>query len=144
MFIRHKRNKSGSTSIQIIDKSRGKYNVIKTIGSSSDLFEIELLCQKAQKAIIELQQQDELPFNQLEELQFADSFVNYIQTLNLIGPELLLGKLFAEIGFDKIEDELFKELVITRLVYPVSKLKTVDYLFKYKGINVSVIVFIAI
>lgn len=138
MFIRHKHNKSGSTSIQIIDKSRGKYNVIKTIGSSSDFFEIELLCQKAQKAIMELQQQDELPFNQLQELEFVDSFVNYIQTLNLIGPELLLGKLFAEIGFDKIEDELFKELVITRLVYPVSKLKTVDYLFKYKGVNLSV------
>jgi transposase len=28
--------------------------------------------------------------------------------------------------------------VITRLVYPVSKLKTADYLFKYKGIEMSV------
>ncbi len=138
MFIRHKHNKSGSTSIQIIDKSRGKYKVLKTIGSSFDFFEIELLCQKAQKVISELKRQDELPFNQLQELQFADSFVNYIQTLNLVGPELLLGKLFDEIGFNKIEDELFKYLVITRLVYPVSKLKTVDYLFKYKGINLSV------
>ena len=138
MFIRHKHNKSGSTSILIIDKSRGKYKVVKTIGSSSDFFEIELLCQKAQKVLLELRQQKELPFKQLEELQFADSFVNYIQTLNLVGPELLLGKLFDEIGFNKIEDELFKDLVITRLVYPVSKLKTVDYLFKYKGIQLSV------
>lgn len=138
MFIRHKQNKSGSTSIQIIDKSSGKYKVVKTIGSSSDFFEIELLCQKAQKALLELKQQNELPFNQLQELQFADSFVNYIQTLNLVGPELLLGKLFDEIGFNKIEDALFKDLVITRLVYPVSKLKTVDYLFKYKGIQLSV------
>src|SRR5690606_17928788 len=32
----------------------------------------------------------------------------------------------------------FRHLVITRLVYPVSKLKTVDYLFKYKGIETSV------
>ena len=30
------------------------------------------------------------------------------------------------------------DLVITRLVYPVSKLKTVDYLFKYKGIVIDV------
>lgn len=138
MFIRHKPNKSGSTSILIVDKSSGKYTVVKTIGSSSDIFEIGLLCQKAQKAILALKQQNELPFNQLRELQFVDSFTNYIHTLNLVGPELLLGKIFDEIGFNKIKDELFKHLVITRLVYPVSKLKTVDYLFKYKGIELSV------
>ena len=138
MFIRHKPNKSGSVSIQIVDKSNGKYKVLKTIGSSSDSFEIELLCQKAQKAISFLMHQNELPFNQLQELQFADSFINYIHTLSLVGPELLLGKLFDEIGFNKIQDTLFRYLVITRLVYPVSKLKTVDYLFKYKGIELSV------
>lgn len=138
MFIRQKLNKSGSISIQIIDKSRGKYKVVKTIGCSTDFNEIELLCQKAQKSILELKQQPELPFNEPQELQFADSFINYIQNLTLIGPELLLGKMFDEIGFNKIEDELFRHLVITRLVYPVSKLKTVDYLFKYKNIQISV------
>jgi transposase len=138
MFIRHKQNKSGSISIQVIDKSKGKYKVLRTMGSSSDVSEIELLCQKAQKAISELTQQPKLSFNQLEELQFADTFINAIQTFNLVGPELLLGKLFDEIGFNKIEDDLFRHLVITRLVYPVSKLKTTDYLFKYKGIEISV------
>ena len=43
----------------------------KAIGSSDDIYELELLCQKAQKAILELKQQKELPFNQLEELQFC-------------------------------------------------------------------------
>ena len=138
MFIRQKLNKSGSISIQIIDKSLGKYKVVKTIGCSTDFNEIELLYVKAQKAILELKQQPELPFHQLQELQFADSFINYIQNLTLIGPELLLGKLFDEIGFNKIEDQLFRHLVITRLVYPVSKLKTVDYLFKYKNLEISV------
>lgn len=33
---------------------------------------------------------------------------------------------------------MFRHLVITRLIYPVSKLKTTDYLFKYKGIELSV------
>jgi hypothetical protein len=138
MFIRQKQNKSGSISIQVIDKSSGKYKVLRTIGSSSDVYEIELLCIKAQKAISELTQQPKLSFNQLEELQYADTFINAIQTFNLVGPELLLVKLFDEIGFNKIEDDLFRHLVITRLVYPVSKLKTTDYLFKYKGIEISV------
>lgn len=112
--------------------------MVKTIGSSSDVFETELLFQKAQKEILVLQRRNELPFNELQELEFADSFVNYIDSLSLIGPEMLLGKLFDEIGFNKITDELFRHLVITRLVYPVSKLKTTDYLFKYKGIDISV------
>lgn len=56
----------------------------------------------------------------------------------MVGPELLLGKIFDEIGFNSIDDEWFRHLVITRLVYPVSKLKTTDYLFKYKGIEASV------
>jgi hypothetical protein len=68
----------------------------------------------------------------------VDSFVDYIDTIKLVGPELLLGKLFDEIGFNQIDDELFRHLVITRLVYPVSKLKTTDYLYKYKGIEISV------
>jgi transposase len=33
---------------------------------------------------------------------------------------------------------LFRHLVITRLVYPVSKLRTVDYLAKYKSLQLSV------
>jgi transposase len=138
MFIRKKPNLSGSTSIQIIQKDNGKYKVLKTIGSSKDLIEIEFLLQKAQKQINEFQKSDELPFFAKEELAFIDSFVDYIDTIKLVGPELLLGKLFDEIGFNEIQEELFKHLVITRLVYPVSKLKTVDYLYKYKGIQVSV------
>jgi transposase len=46
---------------------------------------------------------------------------------------LLLGKLFDQIGFNVINDELFRKLVLARLCYPVSKLKTVDYLRRYEG-----------
>lgn len=69
---------------------------------------------------------------------FVASLFDFIDSVKLVGPDLLLGKLFDEIGFNQIEDELFRHLVITRLVYPVSKLKTTDYLYKYKGLKVSV------
>ena len=42
MFVRQKRNKSGTISVQVIDKTKG-YRVIKTMGSSSDPEEIERL-----------------------------------------------------------------------------------------------------
>lgn len=67
-----------------------------------------------------------------------DLFFNGIKELSLVGPELLLGKLFNDIGFNAIKDELFRHLVLTRLCYPASKLKTVDYLFKYKGLSIDV------
>ena len=40
MYVRKKRNKSGSTSIVIVDKSSGRYVEIKTIGISTDVTEI--------------------------------------------------------------------------------------------------------
>lgn len=93
---------------------------------------------KAKQFILTISQQRLLPFDKKKELEFVDTFVNHLDSFSLVGPELLLGRIFNEIGFNKIEDDLFRHLVITRLVYPVSKLKTLDYLFKYQGIEISV------
>ena len=138
MFIRRKINSSGSTSIQIVQKNNGKNKILKVLGSSKIVAEIEALYLLGLDEIKALQQALDLPFYQNIEQQFIYDFKSSIQQLVLVGPELLLGKIFNEIGFNKIKDDLFKELVITRLVYPVSKLKTVDYLAKYKGLQVSV------
>ena len=51
MFIRKKKNPNGVVSVQVIDKSRGAYKVLKTIGSSSDTREIEILYQQGKKWI---------------------------------------------------------------------------------------------
>lgn len=133
MFVRKKPNKSGAVSVQIIDKSKGYYEVYKTIGSSSDSNEIAHLVQLAKREILVATQQATLNFTPVQELEFIDTFINHIESICLKGPELILGKLYHEIGFDEVKEELLKHLVITRLVYPVSKLKTTDYLYKYQG-----------
>lgn len=138
MFIRQKNNKSGTVSIQIIDKSKGRYKVLKTIGSSSHPLELDRLNSQAKFELIQMSQQLDLNFNIDREKELIDLFFKGIDKIRLVGPELILGKLFDEIGFNGIKDELFRHLVITRLCYPVSKLKTTDYLFKYKGISVDV------
>jgi len=138
MFIRPKKNKSGTTSIQIIDKSSGKYKVVKTIGSSNEPQKLQELNEKANLAIIELTGQPKLNFDIDKEKALVDLFYKGIQQIRLVGPELVLGKLFDDIGFNKIKDDLFRHLVISRLCNPVSKLKTTDYLFKYKGITIDV------
>lgn len=139
VFVRKKKNKSGVVSVQIIDKSSGTYELYSTVGSSSDASEIARLYKEGKQEIEKITGQQQIPFNQDKEQEFLDVFFNNIEDFKLVGPELVLGKLFDEIGFNKISDELFRHLVITRLVYPVSKLKTTDYLFKYKGVNIDVV-----
>ncbi|WP_160160599.1 IS1634 family transposase, partial [Thermaurantimonas aggregans] len=77
------------------------------------------------------------------ELDFDNERLHYEQVLNtitshrLVGVELILGKLFDEIGFNAIGDVLFKDLVLYRLVYPKSKLKTTEYLSRFAQKNYS-------
>ena len=52
----------------------------------------------------------------------------------MIGPELMFGRLYDHIGFNKINEPLFHHLVISRLAFPLSKLNTIDYLYRYQGI----------
>lgn len=138
MFVRKKLNKSGIISVQIIDKSSGKYQLYETVGSSSDEKKIALLVKEGKSIIKKVSGQQSFHFDISNEEQLVDLFFNGIKELRLIGPELLLGKLFDEIGFNAIKDKLFRHLVLTRLCYPVSKLKTTDYLFKYQGLQIDV------
>jgi transposase len=138
MYVRKKKNKSGVISIQIIDKSSGEYQVYRTVGSSKEPMEIERLYKEAMKEIEGILGQQNLAFDVDKEKELTDIFFNGIEDFKLAGPELLLGGIFDEIGFNKIPDELFRHLVLTRLICPGSKLKTVDYLFKYNGIHMDV------
>jgi transposase len=138
VFVRKKPNKSGLVSVQVIKKSQGKYLVIKTVGSSRDPEQVKALEVEGAHYISSLTKQSTINFEIEKEHVILDLLFNGLDSIRLIGPELLLGKLFDEIGFNKIKGELFRPLVITRLVYPVSKLKTTDYLFKYTGSIIDV------
>jgi len=138
MFVRQKKNPSGVISVQVIDKSSGKYRVKKTIGSAADQEEINCLVKEAELYIRQQRGQLDLNFILGDDDVYYNSVYNNIQQIQLLGPEMVLGKIFDEIGFNKIEDEFFRHLVLARLIYPVSKLKTIDYLQKYKGLTLSV------
>ncbi len=117
-------------SIQVIDKSSGQYKVPKTIGSSSNKKIAEKLFDEGE-LWIRKQQGLELDFDNTDDL--FEHFIDGIKQISIIGHELLLGKIFNDIGFNKVKDELFKKLVLARLCYPGSKLKTTDYLRRYEG-----------
>ncbi len=138
MFLRKLKNRSGSTSIQIISKARGKYKVVKTIGYSSNRREIEKLWRLGQQEIERLQAQSPLFISETDTIvdQLFDRLKNaHIRT---VGPEIIFGKIYDYIGFNTVQEELFRHLVIARLSFPLSKLKTVEYLYRYQGISLGV------
>lgn len=139
MFIRKNKNRSGSISIQIVYKENRKNRVIKTVGIAKTKREEELLILLAKTEIERLQNMDDL-FVEHDDLvvdNFVDSIAN--NDLQIVGSELILGKIYKKIGFPEDGSRnYFKNLVLCRIVYPGSKLKTVKYFQQHLNLNVSV------
>ncbi len=139
MFVRQKPNRSGSVSVQVIDKANG-YRVVKTMGSSKDPQQISRLVELGELFIARHSGQYPLfPADQRGNALALD-VIHTLENASIrtFGPELVLGQLFDEIGFGVIPEGLFRDIVVARLAYPTSKLKTVDYLYRYRGKSVSV------
>ena len=145
VYIRYVKNRSGSKSVQVIEKRSGKYTVVRTFGSTKDPEVLNKLNKQAQQFINNPNgtKQSILPGIDNNEIKSA---VNDLTTavdklsvkIRTVGPEFILGTLFDEMGFGVIKEALFRHLVISRLVFPLSKLKTVDYLRRYQGVDMSV------
>ena len=131
MFVRKKINRSGSTSVVIVDKSTGKIRYLKTIGVSSDEQEIAILYQQGKKWIAthcgnrDMFSEAE---QQREERQVTEYLLNNVENILLNGTQLILNEVFKLVGFDAIDDDILKHLVVARLCQPTSKAGTVDYL----------------
>ena len=92
MFVRKRKNKTGTISVVVVLKQQGKFTEVKNFGTVASEAEADVLQKKAKRWIDE----------------YYDS-----------------------IGFNAIEDEVLRHLVIARLTQPRSKLATVDYLKSY-------------
>ena len=131
MFIRLKINKSGKTSVQILEKHNRKNVLLHTVGCSADKQLVEKYQIEAQKWIKSKSGNLDLDFEGVESIY--DSFLKHIVHIQPIGVKLVLEKIYTDIGFEAINDSLFKQLVIGRVNYPVSKLKLTEYLARYEG-----------
>ena len=132
-------NRSGSVSVQVISKHGGTYHVVKTFGSSTDPNEIEQFVHEARAFVQNPSEQQPLFATRSTDDMAVERFVSGMQNaqIHTIGPELIFGTLFDRIGFNAVKDDLFRHLTIARLAFPLSKLKTVDYLRRYRGIELS-------
>jgi transposase len=123
MFVRQKTNKSGSVSVQIVQKIGRINRVIRTIGCSSDPAELDKLQQQAEYEKERFHGPtlfDPIPIQDLKNVTN--------DCIRVIGPDIVFGVLYARIGFDVIREPLLKALAISRLTHPGSKLKLSEYL----------------
>lgn len=133
MFVRKKINQSGKICVQVIDKKQGKYKVLHTVGSSFDVEEVGRFVLVAKSWIKQYTGRLSFDFNLSE--QSVVNVLDNIESLKRVGYDLLLGRLFNDIGFNAVEDDYFRELVFARISFPKSKLKTTEYLYRYKQID---------
>jgi transposase len=133
MFVRRLKSKNSKIYIQVVDKSSGRYRVVKSFGSASTKTHEEVLAYKAESWIRDQTGLTEFDFSNLDSI--FEGFIDSISSMKKVGYDLLLGSIFDEIGFNKIKDELFRDLVIARIAFPKSKLKTKDYLYRFKQVH---------
>ena len=139
MFIRFKKNRSGTTSVVVVEKLRGRYREIQTVGIAKDESDLSVLRQRGLEWIRrrELELQPELDLFGEEriamekEREMTERVLSNIDNILLNGTELILDRVFDRIGFNRIEDVVFRKLVQSRLSFPASKAATVEYLKNY-------------
>lgn len=136
MFLRKKKYPSGNIGVIVVEKTKGRMQELYTVGIASTLEELPRLVSKG-KEWIDREQARRHPRLDLfgeerqacvREYQEAERVISNISNVFLNGADMLLNHVFDSVGFNKIEDPAFRQLVKARLSYPASKAATVEYL----------------
>ena len=133
--VRKKKNRSGSTSVIVVEKTSNKYKEHITIGISSDENEIERLVEQGKEWIRKYQSRHSPELDlygeeteaKRKEVENAHAFLSNIENILVNGDQLILDRIFDKVGFNQIEDDVFRKLVQSRLSCPSSKAATVQY-----------------
>lgn len=132
MFVRRKKNRSGTTSVVVVDKHGGKFKELHTVGVGKSENEVYELCRQGRKWINKRLGVLELDFEgadlKAEEIEAAEKFLDNVDSILLNGAKLIIDKVYDFVGFNRIADDVLRHLVVARLCQPMSKMATVDYL----------------
>lgn len=118
------------TFFQIGRKLKGKFVLIKHVGSASLPEEIELLQTKA------LEELNRIKLNEQPSLFPVAKSTTRARLINwrITGYHQIFGHIYNSINFP---NNMLRDLAVARIVYPKSKASTVRYLDQYLDINLS-------
>ena len=136
MFIRKKKNRSGTTSVVVVDKSGGRFKELITIGVGSDESDVAELVHLGKEWIAKELQRRQPQLDLFgegrkaceKELAITEGVLSNISNILINGSDSILDRVFDLIGFNRVDDVIFRQLVKARLSYPASKAATVEYL----------------
>ena len=138
MFVRRKPNASGTYSVQVVMKERGRYVVVRTFGSSAEELELSQLEKEARRFISTYGGQRVIDFDAPTAEQEKRFHVSAISSIVQDGQHLLLDRLYDNIGFGSLGNDMLRDIVVSRVCCPSSKLATVDYLRRCRGTEIEV------
>ena len=102
MFVRKKSNRSGTTSVVVIEKRAGKTCYLNTIGVSSDPTEINKLYLQGQKWIAEQLGQRDMFLEHCrnaEEKYIVENLLSKVENIMLNGSQMILNPLFTRTSY---------------------------------------------
>ena len=133
MFVRKKKNRSGSVSIVVVDKSRGRFREVRQFGVAHTEAEADALYTQAREWIRRYAGQQTIDFGggAVASENDVDMLVSRIDGVSINGTQLLLNRIYDSVGFNRIKDDVLRHLVVARISQPSSKLATTSYLRSY-------------
>ena len=117
MFVRKKKNRSGSVSVVVVDKSHGRFREIRQFGVAHTEAEADALVSHARRWIRHYGGQQQIDFEgeSVGTASDVDNFVGRIGGLSINGTYLLLSQVYDRIGFGRIKDEVLRQPVLASL-----------------------------
>lgn len=132
MFIRKLKSRNGNIQIQVVKKINRNNHLIKHLGTARNELEIGQLTTQAQNYIDEQRiKSGKVSFfdsrytqSELEQLL---SHISIVRTLDTV-IYTFFSFFYHELGFSSLSNTCFQDLVIARIIHPVSKAKTRDWI----------------
>jgi transposase len=125
---------SGKTAVQVYYLYNRKRVIVKHLGSAMTNEELDNLKQQAQQFIDDNSSQTSL-FPSLKTVSYS-----YLQQYECVGFYYrffyeTVQSLIAQVGFEELTSNLFKDLVTIRILEPASKLRSIELIETYFGIQ---------
>lgn len=115
-FVRRVPGRPGVTLVQIVDKSGGQYKIVKHIGSARTEAELAVKMEEARELLNP--GQGVLDFDAVDSATVGHTAVLGAKRSGLLID--VIDTAFRRLSFDIVNDDVFFQLVLARLVEPTS------------------------
>ena len=132
MFVRKLRSRAGRIQIQVVEKVKRNNRVVKHLGTARNSLEEQQLTMLARQYIDEARIKSGVI--SFFDTRYTPSGLNQLLSRLRFHPALssptyrFFSYFYQQLGFNILDSICFQDLVIARIIHPVSKAKTREWL----------------